>query len=207
MKSKNFLWAYIFSLAAGILLICFCGSPNLFRSIVIALGILFLVPSAVAFIMSCVPQKSIDGLRHVKWYLVFTTALGVAFGILLLCIPDFFVDWIVYTLAGILIFCGIAGIVFMIASGGMPGVEIWFYAIPVLTLTCGIIIILVGPQVTEHIVSLIAGIFLVCYSVNGFWGFFHRLRSQHKAQKNLDTLQKEASVPQADKNDDLTSFN
>lgn len=207
MKSKNFLWAYIFSLAAGILLICFCGSPNLFRSIVIALGILFLVPSVIAFVMSCVPQRESDGLRHVKWYLVFTTALGVTLGILLLCIPEFFVDWIVYTLAGILIFCGIAGIVFMIASGGMPGAEIWFYAIPVLTLTCGIVIIIMGPQTTERVISLIAGIFLVCYSVNGFWGFYHHLHKLHKSQKQQAALKAEETAPAAEENDDLTSFN
>lgn len=184
MKSKTFLWAYLFSLIAGVLLIIFSGSGAIFRSIVIALGILFLIPSVVAFVMSLIPPKKDDGTKDFKWYLIFTSSLGMAFGIMLLAIPGFFVEWIVYTLAAILIFYGIVGIVFL-RAGDMPESSKLFYTTPVLTLLCGVIIIFVGPQATEKAIALLTGCFLVVFSINGFWGFLERLHLARKARKAL----------------------
>lgn len=182
MKSKTLIWTYLFSLAAGVLLIVFSGNGSIFRSIVIALGVLFLVPSIVALVMSCLPAKDDSGARELKWYLIFTSALGVAFGIMLLAIPSFFVQWIVYTLAAILIFCGIAGIIFM-RAGDLPGADGWLYTLPVLTLVCGLVIIFVGPGATERVIALVAGIFLTVYSLNGLCAFFRRRSLGKRVEK------------------------
>lgn len=193
MKSKSLIWTYLFSLAAGILLIVFSGSGSIFRSIVVALGFLFLVPSIVALVMSIWPPKDDKGTRELKWYLIFTSALGVAFGVLLLAIPSFFVQWIVYTLAAILIFCGIAGIVFM-RAGDLPDADWYMYALPVLTLICGLVIVFVGPGATEKVIALLAGIFLTVYSINGFWGYFQRVHRGKKAAKLIESSQTETSA-------------
>lgn len=188
MKSKSLIWTYLFSLAAGLLLIIFSGSGSIFRSIVVALGFLFLVPSVVALIMSIWPPKNENGVRELKWYIIFTASLGVAFGVILLAIPSFFVHWIVYTLAVILIFCGITGIIFM-RAGDLPEADWYLYALPVLTLVCGLVILFVGPNATERVIALIAGIFLTIFSVNGFWGYFQRMHRGKKVAKQLEVFE------------------
>lgn len=200
MKARNLIWTYLFTLTAGVLLIVFSGNGSIFRSIVIALGVLFLVPSIVALVMSLLPAKDDSGARELKWYLVFTSALGVAFGIMLLAIPGFFVQWIVYTLAAILIFCGIAGIIFM-RAGDLPGADGWLYTLPVLTLACGLIIIFIGPGTTERVIALISGIFLTVYSLNGFWAYFRR----RSLGKRVEKAKEEAETEAARAADDVTS--
>lgn len=200
MKSRTLIWTYIFTLAAGVLLMVFSGNGSIFRSIVIALGVLFLVPSIVALVISCFPPKDDNGVKELKWYLIFTSALGVAFGIMLLAIPSFFVQWIVYTLAAILIFCGIAGIIFM-RAGDLPGADGWLYALPVLTLVCGLIIIFIGPGATERVIALVSGIFLTVYSLNGFWAYFRRRSLGKRVEKAKEEAESEVDTAVEDVTD------
>ncbi len=170
MKTTNNIWINLFALAAGILLLVFANESTLFTSIVSIIGILFIVPSAIAFIVTILPPKNPDGTRTVNWFTVFATALGLAFGICLVAVPSFFAAAIIYTLGAILIIAGLAGIGFLVNARDGAGKSILLYIIPALATITGIIIIILGrPRLLDHAAAIISGIALILFSVNGFW--------------------------------------
>ena len=166
---KSYLWIYFFSLAAGILLLLFAGSANLLSTIVIILGILLLLPSAGSLIVSLFPKKDETGVRHYKWYYMLSSLCGILFGVLLVAMPAFFAGYIIYTFGVILLLCGIVQII-MLARGGRQTIA-WFYITPLLTLIGGVVIIIIGPGGVTKIINIVNGIILLCYSLNGLFGY------------------------------------
>lgn len=170
MKSTNNIWLNLFALAAGILLLVFANETALFTSIVSIIGILFIVPCAIAFIITVLPPKNPDGSRTVNWFTVFACSLGLAFGICLVAIPGFFASAIIYTLGGILIIAGLAGIGFLINTRDGAGKSIFLYLIPCLVTITGIVVIILGrPRLLDQAAAIITGVALIIFSVNGFW--------------------------------------
>lgn len=172
MKTNSSILLNLFAFAAGILLLIFANETALFTSIVIIIGILFIIPSAIAFILSLLPQKNPDGKRPVNWFTVFATALGVAFGICMVAVPSFFASAIIYTFGGILIIAGLMGIAYLINARDGVGSTIMLYLIPSLVTITGITVIILGrPRLLDQAAAIITGIALILYSINGFWVF------------------------------------
>lgn len=171
MKAKPYLLTYLAALALGIILIIFAGRTDLFKWIVIAIGILFILPGLGTLISSLIPSKDAEGnLVRKPW---FPAAMGIVclvFGVILVCLPGFFAAYIVYTLGIMLILCGLAQIVYMSVVAHAVKMNKWFYLVPWLTLLAGIAVLLMGPDGLENIAVILTGIFLICYGVNGVWG-------------------------------------
>lgn len=170
MKSKPYFFTYLCALIIGVLLLVFTGQTELFKWIVIAIGVLLIIPSVGSVIDGLVPAKDVQGHRSVPkpWYLVAMGVAGIVFGVILICMPGFFAGYIVYTLGIILILCGLAQIVFMSVAASVVGTNKWFYVMPWLTFIAGIVVLFLGPSGIENIVTVLTGIFLIVYSVNGF---------------------------------------
>ena len=170
MKAKPYFFTYLCALVIGVLLLVFTGQVGLFRWIVIAIGVLLVCSSVWAVVDGLIPAKDIQGHRSVPkpWYIVAMGVAGMVFGVILLCMPGFFAGYIVYTLGIILILCGLAQIVFMSVAASVVGTNRWFYVMPWLTFIAGIVILFLGPEGIENIVTVLTGIFLIVYAVNGF---------------------------------------
>ena len=184
MKSKtSSCLTYLAALAIGVLLLIFAKQTDLFRIMVIIIGILFVVPSAIAIIYSWIPAKDAEGRKTPKpWYLGALGIVGLTFGILLLCMPTFFAAYIVYTLGIVLILCGLFQIIHISQVSAIVKINKTFYLMPWITLICGIVIIIVGPKIVSDVVSILTGAFLVGYAVNGIV----ELVNEHKKAKAMD---------------------
>ena len=182
MKTRPYFLTYLSALIVGILLIIFTGRTDLFRWIVIAAGILIIIPSAAAVINGIIPARDSNGMKIPKpGYIVLMGVAGIICGVILICIPGFFAAYIVYTLGVILILCGLAQIVYMSVTGSIVGTNKGFYIMPWLTFIAGIVVIFIGPRGLENIISLLAGIFLTVYAINGFLQMgATRQRENHK---------------------------
>lgn len=182
MKTKPYFLTYLSALIVGVLLLVFTGKADIFRWMVIIIGILFLLPSLWVIISGATGSKK-NGVRTEyatdatggnndtrRSHNVFLTVIGVCglvFGVILLSMSGFFAQYIVYTLGVVLILCGLAQIVYMAAVSALAGVNRWFYLMPWLTLIAGIVVIFLGPDGVGNIITWLAGVFLVAYAVNG----------------------------------------
>lgn len=170
MKSRTTcILTYLAALAIGVLLLIFTGHNDLFKTIVIIIGALVILPSVIAIVYSWIPARNAAGLKVPRpWYISFAGIAGLIFGVLLLCIPSFFASYIVYTLGFVLIISGLMQIIYLSATASLFGISKLYYIVPWVTFACGIFVIILGPKYINDIVTVITGIFLVCYSINGF---------------------------------------
>lgn len=183
MKKESGIITYLSALVIGILLLCFHEKTNLFEGIVIAMGILITIPSALMLINSFIYKKDAEGVKHYPvWYTSLVAVAGLVLGIWMLVMPSFFVGVAVYTLGVVLILTGLAQIIFL-ASGSKAygGVIGWWYAVPVLVITGGFIICFMGPNLIESTASIVTGILLIVYAFNGVAS----LGREHKMKKEL----------------------
>lgn len=63
------------------------------------------------------------------------------FGLWLVIMPTFFVNILMYVLGGLLVLAGIQQIISLISARKWAKVSLWFYLIPTLILTAGIVIL------------------------------------------------------------------
>lgn len=187
MKKQSSIITYISALVIGILLLCFHEQAGLFTGIVIAIGVLITVPSALMLISSFITKPNPDSVRQFPvWSTVVVACAGLVLGIWMLVMPTFFINVTVYTLGVILILVGIAQIVY-IANVASPlgGANIWWYAVPVLVIAGGFIICFLGPKVVDQVATLVTGILLIVYSVNGIGS----LGRESKVKKELERIE------------------
>ncbi len=171
MKSKNYLITYISALAIGILLLIYHQQESLYQTIVIAIGALIALPSLVLLLTMLFrkkPEVSTAGTSAVTIASEVAAAAGLAFGIWMMCSPQFFITAIIYTLGAILILVGVAQITYIYEAAKPFRPAAGWYIVPLLTLIAGIVIILLGPAKVSSCAGLITGIVLVVYAANGF---------------------------------------
>lgn len=168
MKNGSYLLTYLSSLVIGILLLVFHTESSLFEGIVIAIGILFIIPSAIMLVGSFISRKDADGNPLPRpWLEIISGILGLILGIWMAAAPAFFISFTVYTLGAILIILGLAGLVFLIV-GSRPGTaNPWWYITPVLTVLAGVVICVCGPTAVAGFAVILTGCMLICYAVNG----------------------------------------
>lgn len=162
---------YVAALVVGILLLVFCHEPSLSKSIVIAIGILFIVPGILTIISSLTTVKIVNGVKKGHPYVL--TAVGVvalALGLWMVFAPSFFISISVYTLGIALIVCGIASIFFVIEASRPFGAFVGWYILPVLTILAGCVICFAGPATTITFAAIFTGCFLICYAAGGLAG-------------------------------------
>ncbi len=191
MKNTQYILSYIFTLIIGVLLIVYFNKTNIFEIIVVVIGVCFIIPSLTGIFMGFSGKKQADGTRTPRpWYVGTSAIAGLVAGVLLVAMPDFFVKYLVYTFAVIMIFAGIIQILFLSAEGrdinGMPN---GWYIVPWLTVAAGVVILLLGPDRILSALTLVTGIVLTIYSINGLLS-----ASAHKiTRKSMDRKQAEAA--------------
>lgn len=183
MRTKTYLWTYLFILIGGILLIIFHSRANIFEGIIYIIATLFVIPSLISLFNVCHLSKSQkeSGVRR-PWILLIPTVGALIFGILLFSMPGFFTKYLIYTFGVIMLICGIIQIFFITVGIRLSNSDYWILSIPVLTFACGVAIIVAGPERVSSFVTIFTGIVLTIYSLNGFIGYLlreSRLRQQH----------------------------
>lgn len=167
MKQSTNTITLFATLAAGILMIIFNGRTDLFSLIVIILGIMLAVPSLVAGIRYFTAKGRED---QPSWTILIPATGGLILGVLMLCAPGVFVHYLIYTFGVVLILVGIMQLVFLMQGGWMAGAYYSLIIVPSLTIGAGLLIIVLGPEKLQSAVTLIVGIALTIYSLNGFAG-------------------------------------
>lgn len=168
MKKSSPIITYLAALAVGILLLVFSHEPALSKSIVIAIGVLFIVPSILTLITSLTTRRIVNGVQKGHpYFLTAVGAVGILMGCWLVFDPSFFISFSVYTLGVIMIVCGIASIVFVIEAAKPLRPSSGWYVMPVLTVIAGVVVCVVGPSETMAFAAIFSGCFLICYSIGG----------------------------------------
>lgn len=189
MKSKNYVITYLSALAIGILLLVYYQQQALYQTIVIVIGALIAIPSLVLLLTMLLrrrPAGQTAGAGAIVVATEIASVVGLAFGIWMMCSPQFFITAIIYTLGAILILVGIAQICYVYQAARPLRPAIGWFIVPALTLVAGVVLIVLGPDKVTACAGLVTGIVLVVYAANGFASAGREARLQHKVQKMED---------------------
>lgn len=169
MRNTQYIISYVFTLIIGVLLLAFWQQSNIFRIIVIVIGCCFIIPSLAGLFMGFAGKKQADGTRVSRpWYVGTSAVAGLIGGVLLVAIPDFFVHYLIYTFGIILVFAGIMQILYLSVTGrDIGGMPPGWYIMPWLIIATGIAVIIIGPEALAKAATIVTGIALVLYSLNG----------------------------------------
>lgn len=198
MKSRNYVITYLSALAIGILLLIFHQQSAIYQTIVVVIGALIAAPSLVLLLTLLLrkkPETPTAGASTVRIASEVASVAGLAFGIWMMCSPEFFVSAIIYTLGAILILVGIAQMTYIYEASRPLRPAVGWFIVPVLTLIAGVVIIILGPQKVASAAGLVTGIVLVVYAANGFASAGREARVLRDA-KRLEAA-KEASGSEA----------
>lgn len=187
MKSRNVLLIYLFALVGGIILTILHNRAQLFEGIVVAAGILFIVPCSyilLSWIISyrqkkqTAPDKAAEidrrAMRSQQGLVLVPVLGGIAFGILLVCSPTFFVNYLIYTFGVVMILCGLAQLAFTVPGMRLLAVNRWWLLPPALMIAIGVTVFILGPDEVKDIITLLTGIVLTAFGIEGFIGYIYR---------------------------------
>lgn len=187
MKKSASLITYVAALVIGIILLVYNQRVELLKGIVIAMGVLITVPSAIMLLNCFIGKKDRYGNKQFPaWYTVIVAIAGLVLGVWMLCMPSSFQSWMVYTLGVILILVGAAQIVFIYTAARPYGANPLWYCVPILVLAGGFIVCFIGPQGVNTWVSLTTGILLVVYAVNGIAATGRECRLEHEIKEEKE---------------------
>ncbi len=166
------LVSYIVSLIVGLVMVIW---PELVADyLVFAIGLLFLIPGAISIISYFVNKKKNAAIGLP----LRLSGLGsVLFGLLLMIVPSFFSNMIVFVLGLTIALGGLFQIIQLYHARAWVKVSIMAYVIPVLLFILGVYT-LFNPSEAKEKTFLIIGIGILVYSVNGLinWLLFSRKR-------------------------------
>lgn len=177
MKPRNFLLTYLFTLIGGILLVIFNKSSNLLETVVIIIGILFIIASLLSVgtaLFSRPTQPEVKDKLLTKISVIIPALAALIFGILLVSMPGFFSSWVIYTFAVMMILLGLIQLLFMGFSIRTLGTSGWYLVVPLIIIATGVICIVMGSEKVANAINMLTGIALIVYSLNGFIGYAHR---------------------------------
>lgn len=187
MKKSTGMITYISALVIGIILLALHEQVDLLKGVVIAMGVLITVPSAIMFISCFIGKKDEYGNRNFPaWYTVIVSVAGLVLGIWMLCKPGWFENWMVYTLGVILILVGAAQIVNIFNASRPFGANPLWYCVPVLAIAGGFIIIFLGPSGTNVWAAITTGIILIVYAANGLSALGRECKVEKQRQLDHD---------------------
>ncbi len=156
----------IFALVLGIVLIMW---PEIAVTyLVIAIGILFIVPGAYSVLSFFFRKRDEFSPKHT---FPIEAAGSILFGVWLVVMPGFFVNIFMYILGALLVIAGIQQLVFLARARKWSTVGWGFYVMPVLILLTGILILAYPFEAATNtfIIFGIAAVFYgICELVNSY---------------------------------------
>lgn len=212
MRKVIYAIVYLAALIIGSVLLIFNhqaveDAQPVLHPIVIAAGIIFVIPGLFLLIASLIPHKDSNGVVVSRpWISTVMGILTLIWGVLILCMPNGFLGHFNITLGVSLILAGLAQIIWIIKGRKVNGAPIWLYIVPLLTIAAGVWILILkadyqnpGKEVIQGCV--IAGITLIVWAINGFGSLPRRkktLKDIEKETKRLAKEQKKAIREEAD---------
>lgn len=167
MKSGSNWLTIIIVFVVGILLIVWHQRIDILSWIVIAVGLMLVIPGLYSLISAMVRKKEDEKINYSASSASIVASVGaLALGVWMIVKPAFFVGLLAYIFAAILILYGIYHIIvigFWAKPIIMPG---WFYIIPVLMIIAGVVLLCTSVRTLNSVVVLITGIALVASAVN-----------------------------------------
>ena len=184
MKGKLSLISNVFVFIVGLLLILLHAKAQIFDLIIMMIGILFIVPSCISLI-NVLAKKNDGSMRYVSLLPIIG---GLALGISMVVVPEFYFGILAYTFAAILIIGGLFKFWSLIMMGKLAKLPVVLYVIPTLMLVCGIILITTSVREIQSVLVLVTGIALVAYSVDSLMDYFV-MRKIRKAQSATNVIE------------------
>lgn len=167
------------SAVVGILFIIWHGRIDLLSWIVIAMGILLMVPGIYNLIALIFGKRKTyksetansETTVVVSTLPVFSSALAsiccVVLGLWMVLKPDFFVGFLAYLFAAVMIVFGVYQIYTLYKMGRSMVIPWYLYIVPIVMAAAGIIIICSSVHTLQDVVVLLTGILLVLVAING----------------------------------------
>lgn len=184
MKTRSTTIVNLLALVVGLVLILLRDQVDLIKYMVILLGVVIIVPTAWLMI-----RFIADRMNHISngigWPLMIPMAAGLAFGILLVSIPEFFEKYMLYTFAILIILWGAGELAFTIMASRY-GASKWWILIPVAGIATGIVVLCLGMHKVSDIITLLTGIVLMCYGINGLMGEIRQKPLPLSTQTDID---------------------
>lgn len=181
MKSKPYLLMFFFALIGGIVLLAFAHNPGIGKSVVMAIGVLSVIASAYTLLLAAFSRNrqgnatKEDEAATVKTSLLIPAVAGLVFGLILVCMPEFFSRFLVYTYGVLFLICGFTQLMFITSKMGTYHISKGFMIVPLLIVGAGILLLVFWHnQEPDSTMTLVTGIVLICFGVNGFAGAAHR---------------------------------
>lgn len=186
-NNKTYIYTYLFTLIGGVLLVILHNRAQLFDAISIIVGIAFLTVGLLTMLSSLfISTKQREAGVKRSPGLIIVSFASLILGLLMVIVPSFFVHYLVYAFGIIMILCGVIQL-----YNFMPGMKslkfnMLFLAIPVLSIAAGLTVIVMGAAKVLDVMALLTGIVLIIYSINGFTGYFRRIKlSRDVADPNI----------------------
>ncbi len=175
MKMKSKMMANFVILVAGVLLMVF-HDRQVLSTIIVMMGVAFIIPSAVNLVLMLVRQKGNLSQaqrsmmqRTMFAYGVVASLGGIGLGVWMVVSPETLIGIVVYLFAAILIIAGLYSVI-MLSLGHRPvRFPLWMYIMPVLTAAAGGVILCTDVKSIESTVVLITGIAATAFAVNRFF--------------------------------------
>ncbi len=187
MQQRSILMIYLFALIGGILLTILHSRANLFEGIVVVIGVLFIVPCLYmlfGLIVDYLRYKRMKkageeipvshDFKSLRWLMLVPIVGGLLFGLFLVMQPVFFVKYLIYTFGAVMFLCGLTQSLFLISAIRYYHVSAWWIVVPLIVMLAGVAVFIVGAEKIESAITLLTGIMLILYSVNGFISFVQR---------------------------------
>lgn len=188
-SDRSYVWIYVCTLVAGVLLAVFHSQVKLLTTILIALGAIFAI-SGLWGLITVWQRHSKGKSTPASTWVIFTAVASVIFGALLIFMPAFFIQYLIYTFGIMLLVFAImqiANLWSLIKDGKQ---RLWYMIVPVLTICAGIWLLCMNAHEMESLANLVTGIAFIVWSANGLFGYVNR---GLKAEEKSDTVDEGSS--------------
>lgn len=200
MKKATYFVAYGASLVIGILLLIFSSQnlvivvPATVKGVVIAGGIVFALAGAILLMASMRPLRDADGVpANRPWYETAMAIASIFWGVLLIVLSSTFTYTLAVTLGVSLVLAGLAQTMWIVDASRPYGAAGWWYVIPACVFGAGIVCVtLVNDYAnlgqSNATASIVAGILLLAYGVNGYISLNRRNRVEKEVIDSVNEI-------------------
>lgn len=168
LRPASTLFYGILVIVIGVLLVMFHSNSNLLSWVVILAGISLVIPCLYTLLSTVSGERrerrqgytSVTS-RMMNFGTILTSVIGIAIGIWLIVAPNFFIGFIAYAFAVLLIIYGLYHICVVAWICQPLRLPVWYYIIPLLLIGAGLVILLSSVRQIQSTVILITGIGLI----------------------------------------------
>lgn len=188
MRKLVLLITYIAALMIGVLFLIFnqqarlMADPSTLRGLVIATGIIFIIPGIFMLLFSMRPKRNAEGEIITRpWYLTVMSIASLIWGIMCVSMPAMLTKYLAISLGVTLILAGLAQVIWIVQDSRPYGAPGWWYVIPFCVFCAGIIDLTLINDFTQvgnssATAAIVSGILLMAFAFNGFISINRRKR-------------------------------